>query len=191
MLLRGCARCLSTPCSRVVDRRFNAAGESCSDPASAVYLDCVARYYFSRLSRRVGGGAHRASEESWSSETSSTSWSSWKLQRWPALAPTHGRSKSPLGLTGLLLVSGDPGHDKNTFSQLLCASWVAYMPAGYIVQAQGRHGAVLRQARGNHELEVRGPSARLGLLLPHTTTTTSQNPHEAERLDPGCRPPLS
>ena len=50
------------------------------------------------------------------------------------------------------------------------------MPAGYIVQAQGRHGAVLRQARGNHELEVRGPSARLGLLLPHTTTTTSQNP---------------
>ena len=50
------------------------------------------------------------------------------------------------------------------------------MPAGYIVQAQGRHGAVLRQARGNHELEVRGPSARLGLLLPHTTTTTSQSP---------------
>ena len=64
---------------------------------------------FSRLSRRVGGGAHRASEGSWSSETSSTSWSSWKLQRWSALAPTHGRSKSPLGLTGLLLVSGDPG----------------------------------------------------------------------------------
>ena len=50
------------------------------------------------------------------------------------------------------------------------------MPAGYFVQAQGRHGAVLRQARGNHELEVRGPSARLGLLLPHTTTTTSQSP---------------
>ena len=50
------------------------------------------------------------------------------------------------------------------------------MPAGYIVQAQGRHGAVLRQARGNHELEVRGPSARLGLLLPHHTTTTTQNP---------------
>ena len=68
---------------------------------------------FSRLSRRARGGAHRASEGSWSSETSSTSWSSWKLQRWSALAPTHGRSKSPLGLTGLLLVSGDPGHDKN------------------------------------------------------------------------------
>ena len=64
---------------------------------------------FSRLSRRARGGAHRASEGSWSSETSSTSWSSWKLQRWSALAPTHGRSKSPLGLTGLLLVSGDPG----------------------------------------------------------------------------------
>ena len=30
----------------MVDRRFNAADESCSDPASAVYLDCVARYYF-------------------------------------------------------------------------------------------------------------------------------------------------
>ena len=50
------------------------------------------------------------------------------------------------------------------------------MPVGYIVQAAGRHGALLRQARGNHELEVRGPSARLGLLLPHTTTTTSQSP---------------
>ena len=31
---------------------------------------------FSRLSRRVGGGAHRASEGSWSSWTSSTSWTS-------------------------------------------------------------------------------------------------------------------
>ena len=31
---------------------------------------------FLRLSRRVGGGAHRASEDSWSSWTSSTSWTS-------------------------------------------------------------------------------------------------------------------
>ena len=30
----------------MVDRRFNAADESCSDPASAVYFDRVARYYF-------------------------------------------------------------------------------------------------------------------------------------------------
>ena len=30
----------------MVDRRFYAADESCSDPASAVYFDCVARYYF-------------------------------------------------------------------------------------------------------------------------------------------------
>ena len=44
--LRDCSRCLSTACSRVVDRRFYAADESCSDPASAVYFDCVARYYF-------------------------------------------------------------------------------------------------------------------------------------------------
>ena len=34
------------PCSRLVDRRFNAADESCSDPASAVYLGVGARYYF-------------------------------------------------------------------------------------------------------------------------------------------------
>ena len=45
-LLRDCSRCLSTTCSRVVDRRFYAADESCSDPVSAVYFDCVARYYF-------------------------------------------------------------------------------------------------------------------------------------------------
>ena len=50
------------------------------------------------------------------------------------------------------------------------------MPIGYIVQAAGRHGAVLRQARGQHELEARGTSARLGLLLPHHTTTTTQSP---------------
>ena len=55
---------------------------------------------FLRLSGRVAGGAHRASEGSWSSWNSRSSWSSWRLQRWPALAPTHGRSKSPLGLTG-------------------------------------------------------------------------------------------
>ena len=59
---------------------------------------------FLRLSGRVAGGAHRASEGSWSSWNSRSSWRSWRLQRWPALAPTHGRSKSPLGLTGLLLV---------------------------------------------------------------------------------------
>ena len=53
-----------------------AADESCSDRRWLLALCCVARYYFSRLSRRVGGGAHRASEDSWSSWTSSTSWSS-------------------------------------------------------------------------------------------------------------------
>ena len=51
------------------------------------------------------------------------------------------------------------------------------MPIGYVVQAHGRLGAVLRQARGNHELEARGPSARLGQLLPHLTTTTSESPN--------------
>ena len=51
------------------------------------------------------------------------------------------------------------------------------MPIGYVVQAHGRLGAVLRQARGNHELEARGPCARLGQLLPHLTTTTSESPN--------------
>ena len=54
-MLRDCARCLSTACSRVVDRRFNAADESCSDPASAVYFDCVARYYFLATFEARGG----------------------------------------------------------------------------------------------------------------------------------------
>ena len=53
-----------------------AADESCSDRRWLLAFCCVARYYFPRLSRRVGGGAHRASEGSWSSWTSSTSWSS-------------------------------------------------------------------------------------------------------------------
>ena len=45
-LLRDCARCLSTSCSRVVDRRFYAADESCSDRRWLLAFGCVARYYF-------------------------------------------------------------------------------------------------------------------------------------------------
>merc|ERR1712185_167682 len=102
--LRDCARCLSTSCSRVVDRRFMRRTKVAAIDVGCLLSAVSPVTTFSRLSRRVGGGAHRASEGSWSSWTSSTSWSSQRLQRWPALAPTHGRSKSPSGLTGLLLV---------------------------------------------------------------------------------------
>ena len=49
------------------------------------------------------------------------------------------------------------------------------MPLGYFVAAEGRTGAALRVARGGHELVATGPSARLGTLLPHSTTTTTQS----------------
>ena len=48
------------------------------------------------------------------------------------------------------------------------------MPLGYVVPALGRTGADLRAARGPHGLVATGPSARLGSLLPHLTTTTIQ-----------------
>ena len=50
------------------------------------------------------------------------------------------------------------------------------MPLGYFVQAHGRSGAELRVARGTHELVALGPSARIGTLLPHHTTTTTASP---------------
>ena len=50
------------------------------------------------------------------------------------------------------------------------------MPLGYFVPANGRAGAELRVARGRHELLATGPSAHLGTLLPHLTTTTTQAP---------------
>ena len=50
------------------------------------------------------------------------------------------------------------------------------MPLGYFVPAYGRTGAQLRVARGAHELVALGPSARLGTLLPHNTTTTTASP---------------
>ena len=49
------------------------------------------------------------------------------------------------------------------------------MPLGYFVAAEGRIGAALRVARGGHELVATGPAARLGTLLPHNTTTTTQS----------------
>ena len=48
------------------------------------------------------------------------------------------------------------------------------MPLGYVVPALGRTGADLRAARGPHGLVATGPAARLGSLLPHLTTTTTQ-----------------
>ena len=47
------------------------------------------------------------------------------------------------------------------------------MPITYRVDAAARTGAELRVARGAHELEATGRCARLGLLLPHLTTTTT------------------
>ena len=50
------------------------------------------------------------------------------------------------------------------------------MPLGYFIEAHGRAGAELRVARGRHELLATGPAARIGSLLPHLTTTTTQAP---------------
>ena len=47
------------------------------------------------------------------------------------------------------------------------------MPLGYFVAANGRTGADLRVARGDHEVVATGPAARLGTLLPHIGTTTT------------------
>ena len=44
------------------------------------------------------------------------------------------------------------------------------MPLAYFVSANGRTGAALRVARGAHELLATGPAARLGTLVPHSTT---------------------
>jgi hypothetical protein len=46
------------------------------------------------------------------------------------------------------------------------------MPLRYVVTSEGRTGAELRGARAKHELLATGPSARIGALLPHLTTTT-------------------
>ena len=67
-----------------------------------------------------------------------------------------------------LLVQGQALTDINTlYSRPL-------MPLGYVVPALGRTGADLRAARGPHGLVATGPAARLGSLLPHLTTTTTQ-----------------
>ena len=53
------------------------------------------------------------------------------------------------------------------------------MPFAYHVAANGRTGPELRLARQHHQLVATGPSARLGLLLPHITTTTIVGPNGA------------
>ena len=50
------------------------------------------------------------------------------------------------------------------------------MPINYEVAAEGRAGAELRVARRDMRLVCTGPAARLGLLLPHLTTTTTRSP---------------
>ena len=50
------------------------------------------------------------------------------------------------------------------------------MPINYEVDAAGRAGAELRVARRDMRLVCTGPAARLGLLLPHLTTTTTRSP---------------
>ena len=50
------------------------------------------------------------------------------------------------------------------------------MPINYEVEAAGRAGAELRVARRDMRLICTGPAARLGLLLPHLTTTTTRSP---------------
>ena len=64
----------------------------------------------------------------------------------------------------------------NTSSALAHALRVAVlldMPLRYVVTSEGRTGAQLRCARAKHELLATGPSARIGALLPHHTTTTA------------------
>ena len=75
-LLRDCARCLSTSCSRVVDRRFMRRTKVAAIDVGCLLSAVSPVTTFLRLSERVGGGAHRASEGSWSSRTSCLSWSS-------------------------------------------------------------------------------------------------------------------
>ena len=50
------------------------------------------------------------------------------------------------------------------------------MPINFEVDAAGRAGAELRVARRDMRLVCTGPAARLGLLLPHLTTTTTRSP---------------
>ena len=50
------------------------------------------------------------------------------------------------------------------------------MPINYEVDAAGRAGAELRVARRDMRLVCTGPAARLGLLLPHLTTTITRSP---------------
>ena len=51
-------------------------------------------------------------------------------------------------------------------------SFLLDMPLRYVVTSEGRTGAELRGARAKHELLATGPSALIGALLPHLTTTT-------------------
>ena len=50
------------------------------------------------------------------------------------------------------------------------------MPINFEVDAAGRAGAELRVARRDMRLVCTGPAARLGLLLPHLTTTITRSP---------------
>ena len=77
----------------------------------------------------------------------------------------------------LLLVSGilfQCLDNNNTTTSLLHIASRLTMGLGYVVEAAGRTGPELRLARQAHELIATGISARLGLLLPHNTTTTAE-----------------
>ena len=54
-----------------------------------------------------------------------------------------------------------------------------HMPLVYVVSPNGRTGAELRVARGTHELKATGQCARLGVLLPNCSTTTTVGPNGA------------
>ena len=56
------------------------------------------------------------------------------------------------------------------------------MPINFEVDAAGRAGAELRVARQQHGLICTGPAARLGLLLPHLTTTTTRSPSTGQPI---------
>ena len=64
--------------------------------------------------------------------------------------------------------------NNNTTTSLLHTASRFTMGLGYVVEAAGRTGPELRLARQAHELIATGISARLGLLLPHNTTTTAE-----------------
>ena len=64
-LLRDCARCLSTSCSRVVDRRFRRRTKVAAIDVGCLLSAVSPVTTFLRLSGRVAGGAHRASEGAW------------------------------------------------------------------------------------------------------------------------------